>query len=76
MSPAKSFGKSLERYMLHSDPAYHCKKPFGFSWFPKEVAPVPRSWIESTGETVWFRRHDKVSLFSAKMSVERDIVRR
>jgi hypothetical protein len=26
-------------------------KGFGFSWFPYEIAPVPRAWVESTVES-------------------------
>jgi microsomal epoxide hydrolase len=31
----------------------------GFSWFPKEIGAVPRAWIETTGNLVFFREHEK-----------------
>ena len=58
------FKKGPERYMVHSDPQLFCQKPFGYSWNPKEIAPIPRSWAATTGNLVWFRRHSKVRLRS------------
>ncbi|TKA68166.1 hypothetical protein B0A49_06294 [Cryomyces minteri] len=43
------FKKGPERYILHSDPGLYCKKPFGYSWNPKEIAPIPKSWAATTG---------------------------
>lgn len=45
----------------HEDPKSHINKPFGFSWFPKELAPTPRSWAATTGNLVFYRQHDAVS---------------
>ncbi|CAG8960984.1 hypothetical protein HYFRA_00002523 [Hymenoscyphus fraxineus] len=45
----------------HDDPKWHLNKPFGLSWFPKEIAPIPRAWAETTGDLVFFRMHDEVS---------------
>jgi microsomal epoxide hydrolase len=45
---------------LSSNPKWHITKPFGFSAFPKEIVPSPRSWIETTGNLVFYREHDKV----------------
>jgi microsomal epoxide hydrolase len=56
------FKKGPERYMLHSDPQLFCHKPFGYSWNPREIAPIPRSWAATTGNLVWFRRHAKVRM--------------
>lgn len=36
------------------------KKPFGLSWFPYELASVPKSWAEATGKVTFFKSHDKV----------------
>lgn len=44
----------------HEDPKWFVKKPMGMSWFPKEIAPVPRQWVETTGDLVFWREHDKV----------------
>ena len=54
------FSEGPERYMLHNDPKYYCQKPLGYSWFPKEIAAVPVSWAATTGNLVWFKRHDEV----------------
>jgi hypothetical protein len=45
----------------HEDPKWHINKPFGFSWFPKELAPIPRSWAATTGDLVFYRQHNSVS---------------
>lgn len=45
----------------HENPKWYITKPMGFSWFPKELAPVPRAWVETTGRLVFHREHDKVS---------------
>src|SRR6266536_3360301 len=38
------------------------KVPLGFSWFPKELVPIPKAWIATSGDLVFFREHDKVCL--------------
>ncbi|KAJ5692502.1 hypothetical protein N7462_001925 [Penicillium macrosclerotiorum] len=48
-----------------NDPRWYIKKPFGFSFFPKELAPLPRSWIETTGNLVFYERHQKGGHFAA-----------
>jgi microsomal epoxide hydrolase len=37
----------------------------GYSWFPKELAPIPRSWAATTGNLVFYREHDKGGHFAA-----------
>lgn len=37
-------------------------KPFGFSWFPKESNPVPKEWIATRGNLVFFRQHTSVRI--------------
>lgn len=32
----------------------------GYSWFPQEIAPVPKSWAATTGKLVWSNHHNKV----------------
>ncbi|KAH8695276.1 Alpha/Beta hydrolase protein [Talaromyces proteolyticus] len=59
------FQQGPERYMTHNDHNYYCRKPMGYSWFPKEIAPVPKSWAATTGNLRWFRRHDKGGHFAA-----------
>jgi microsomal epoxide hydrolase len=59
------FKKGPERYMLHCDPQLFCQKLFGYSWYPKEIAPTPKSWVATTGNLVWFKRHTKGGHFAA-----------
>jgi microsomal epoxide hydrolase len=40
-------------------------KPIGYSYFPYELAPVPRAWAEKTGKIAFFRSHDKGGHFAA-----------
>ena len=49
----------------HENPDWYLRKPLGFSWFPKELAPIPRAWVETTGRLVWFRRHTSGGHFAA-----------
>lgn len=35
-------------------------KPLGFSAFPLELAPLPRPWVETTGNLVYWAQHQKV----------------
>ncbi|EAW09488.1 epoxide hydrolase family protein [Aspergillus clavatus NRRL 1] len=50
--PHRRFTSELNgRYFIH--------KPFGFSYFPKELYPAPRPWIATTGNLVFFQDHQK-----------------
>ena len=49
----------------HENPEWYIHKPLGFSWFPREIAPVPQAWIETTGDLVWFRQHERGGHFAA-----------
>jgi microsomal epoxide hydrolase len=40
-------------------------KPIGYSYFPHELAPVPRAWVAKTGKLVWSREHDAGGHFAA-----------
>ncbi|KAL6240140.1 hypothetical protein BDW75DRAFT_197076 [Aspergillus navahoensis] len=40
-------------------------KPFGFSYFPKELMPTPKSWVEKTGNLVYFNQHSEGGHFAA-----------
>ena len=37
----------------------------GFSWFPKELVPIPVSWAGTTGNMVWYKRHETGGHFAA-----------
>jgi len=49
----------------HDNSAWHIHKPLGYSWFPKELAPTPRSWVATTGDLVFFRQHHSGGHFAA-----------
>ncbi|KAA8905673.1 Alpha/Beta hydrolase protein [Sphaerosporella brunnea] len=56
---------------------WRIKKPFGFSWFPKEVVPQPRSWIAGEGDLIFFNTHKTGGHFPAfekPVEFSRDIV--
>ncbi|KAL4988285.1 Alpha/Beta hydrolase protein [Aspergillus falconensis] len=40
-------------------------KPLGFSYFPKELMPTPKSWVEKTGNLVYFNQHSEGGHFAA-----------
>lgn len=50
---------------FHPDADYYCKKPMGYSYFPMELAPMPKSWVETTGKLVWYREHMSGGHFAA-----------
>lgn len=49
----------------HDSPELHVRKPFGYSVFPKELVPVPRSWAATTGDLSWFQQHGSGGHFAA-----------
>lgn len=40
-------------------------KPFGYSYYPNELYPVPKAWAATTGNLTFFRAHDKGGHFAA-----------
>ncbi|CDM31988.1 hypothetical protein DTO013E5_9654 [Penicillium roqueforti] len=51
--------------MIANDPRWYIHKPFGFSSFPGEHVRLPRSWIETTGDLVFWEQHQKGGHFAA-----------
>jgi microsomal epoxide hydrolase len=51
--------------VAHEKKEWRINKPLGFSWFPKEIAPVPRVWAATTGDLVFWRQHEKGGHFAA-----------
>lgn len=51
----------------HGSPQYRIGAPkkLGFSFFPMEVAPTPRKWIETSGNLVFWRDHGVGGHFAA-----------
>jgi microsomal epoxide hydrolase len=43
----------------------HVDKPMGYSYFPYELAPVPRAWADKTGNMVFFKSHESGGHFAA-----------
>lgn len=50
---------------FHDDEKLFIQKPLGYTWHPEELAPVPRSWVEKTGNLVWYRAHKEGGHFAA-----------
>ncbi|KAK5116441.1 hypothetical protein LTR62_007989 [Meristemomyces frigidus] len=40
---------------FHPSPEWYIKKPMGYSYNSRELAPTPKGWVEGTGRLVWFR---------------------
>lgn len=40
-------------------------KPFGYSYYPYELYPIPKSWAATTGDLTFFRAHDEGGHFAA-----------
>ena len=49
----------------HANEKYRCKKPMGYSYFPYEVAPIPKAWAATTGNLVWHKQHSGGGHFAA-----------
>ncbi|KAF2793326.1 epoxide hydrolase [Melanomma pulvis-pyrius CBS 109.77] len=47
------------------DPEFYVTKPLGHSYFAKEIVPAPRSWVENTGNLVFYRQHEHGGHFPA-----------
>ena len=72
-----TFPKSLYPYRqlftpgvvgAHEDPRWYigADTAVGFSWFPREIAPVPRAWVETTvDKLVFWREHERGGHFAA-----------
>ncbi|KEF61248.1 uncharacterized protein A1O9_02813 [Exophiala aquamarina CBS 119918] len=59
------YGPDAEK---HASPRWHIgdNKPFGFSWFRLELSPMPKAWVERTGDNLLFyRQHDQGGHFAA-----------
>ena len=50
---------------FHNEPSLYINVPMGYSYFPEELAPVPKAWAASTGNLAWFRAHDAGGHFAA-----------
>jgi len=46
-------------------PAPFLNKPLGYSFFPKELFPVPGSWAGTVANLVHYKRHDRGGHFAA-----------
>ena len=40
-------------------------KPLGYSYFPKELIPIPVAWVERTGDLVYSNVHKSGGHFAA-----------
>lgn len=55
---------------FHNDAEYYLDKPMGYSWHHQELAPIPRAWVETTGNLVWYRGHFEGGHFAAMEKAE------
>ncbi|KAJ8521040.1 hypothetical protein ONZ45_g2204 [Pleurotus djamor] len=46
-------------------PKHNPTIPFGFSLFPREILPLPKTWARYTGNTVFESEHDKGGHFAS-----------
>ncbi|PLB49163.1 alpha/beta-hydrolase [Aspergillus steynii IBT 23096] len=47
------------------DPRWYIQKPFGYSYFPRELIPAPKAWVATTGNLVFCNYHEKGGHFAA-----------
>ncbi|KAJ6527784.1 Alpha/Beta hydrolase protein [Mycena capillaripes] len=59
------FGPHADKISFHAQPENYVNKPFGFSWFPRELTPVPKAWVAATGDLVWYKQHSSGGHFAA-----------
>lgn len=59
--PYRHQGGRLDNYKRGrwADGAGYIEKPLGMSSFPKELMPSPKSWVEKTGELVFWKEHQE-----------------
>ncbi|KAJ4421952.1 hypothetical protein N0V82_003449 [Gnomoniopsis sp. IMI 355080] len=57
------FGPSPASF--HNSPDFYLDKPMGYSWHHRELAPIPKAWVEKTGNLVWYRGHFEGGHFAA-----------
>ncbi|KAF7968873.1 hypothetical protein HWV62_29144 [Athelia sp. TMB] len=62
---ASSFYPYRQASAQHYDPEWRINKPFGYSCFAKEVYPMPRSWVATSGDLVFYKAHEKGGHFAA-----------
>ncbi|KAB8349429.1 hypothetical protein FH972_023456 [Carpinus fangiana] len=71
----ESFPRAIYPYRQYFDPAasevfygsadYRTTKPLGYSWFPLELAPLPKAWVSTVGNLVWHKQHESGGHFAA-----------
>jgi len=59
------YGPDRKELQKKLEPTEENKKPMGYSWFPKDLTPVPISWVATSGNMVWFKRHEQGGHFAA-----------
>ena len=61
-SQSQSYGSNAKG---HDHPDWYIHKPFGYSYFPKELIPIPVCWAKETGNLVWSKVHERGGHFAA-----------
>lgn len=67
-----SFPRSIYPYRQFYGPKpdvmplkHYIDKPLGYSFFPYELAPIPKTWVSKTGNLVWHKEHADGGHFAA-----------
>ena len=47
----------------------YVEKPFGYSFFPKELAPTPKSWAATSGNLVHYGQHKSGGHFAVSLHI-------
>lgn len=50
---------------FHGEEKWTLKVPTGYSWHPRELAPIPVDWVKVKANLVWFREHTEGGHFAA-----------
>jgi hypothetical protein len=54
---------TYQRFLPNYNPTPpYLKKPLDYSYFPKEITPIPKTWVETEANLVFYREHEKVRL--------------
>jgi len=59
------FYRAFSKGGVSARPGHTGEVPFGYSLFPKEIFPVPKSWAANFGNLQYFKEHDNGGHFPA-----------
>ncbi|KAK8245290.1 Alpha/Beta hydrolase protein [Phyllosticta capitalensis] len=50
---------------VHGNAKFRLNKPFGYSFFPYELMAMPKAWVQTNGDLVFWRQHERGGHFAA-----------